>query len=116
MDIIDQFLATELGLHAGSTEAAVIKLLLATGLSLIFLVAVFRPLEWAYPAKKGQPFFRPNWLTDLFFFLGQYLLWNALVFWCLARSYGWLNGIIPHDFRGAVAAQPFWLQVLEVIL
>src|SRR5262245_49618331 len=93
----------------------IVNLLLATGLSLIFLVAVFRPLEWAFPAKE-QKFFRPAWLTDLFFFLGQYLLWNAAVFWCLAQSRGVLMEIMPREFTSAVASQPFWLQVLEVIL
>jgi sterol desaturase/sphingolipid hydroxylase (fatty acid hydroxylase superfamily) len=92
------------------------ELLLATGLSVLFLVAVFRPLEWAFPAKEGQRFFRPDWLTDLFFLLGQYLLWNGLVFWCLARFQGSLAGIVPHEFCAAVASQPFWLQILEVIL
>src|SRR5262252_879388 len=90
-------------------------LLLSTGLSLVFLVAVFRPLELAFPAKRGQRFFRPDWLTDLCFLLGQYLLWNGLVFWCLAQSRGTLTAIVPADFRSAVAAQPFWLQVLEVV-
>ena len=61
------------------------ELLLATGLSVLFLVAVFRPLEWAFPAKAGQRFFRPAWFTDLCFLLGQYLLWNGLVFWCLTQ-------------------------------
>lgn len=93
----------------------IVELLLATGLSLVFLVVVFRPLELAFPAKEGQKFFRPNWLTDLFFLLGQYLLWNGLVFWCLVQSQGFLTGIVPHEFRSAVASQPFWLQVLEVI-
>jgi sterol desaturase/sphingolipid hydroxylase (fatty acid hydroxylase superfamily) len=98
------------------SDSPVVQLLFATGLSVLFLVAVFRPLEWAYPAKEGQRFFRPAWFTDLLFLLGQYLLWNGLVFWCLSQSRGWLNGIVPHDFRSAVASQPFWLQVLEVIL
>ena len=31
-----------------------IDLLLGTGISLLFLVAVFLPLEWAFPAKEGQ--------------------------------------------------------------
>jgi len=96
-------------------DAKVVDLLLGTGASLLFLVAVFRPLELAFPAKK-QRFFRPDWLTDLFFFLGQYLLWNALLFWCLTQIYGVLGGIVPREFTSAVAAQPFWLQVLEVIL
>jgi sterol desaturase/sphingolipid hydroxylase (fatty acid hydroxylase superfamily) len=94
----------------------VVGLLFATALSLLFLVAVFRPLELAFPAKPGQAFFRPRWFTDLCFFLGQYLLWNALVFWCLAHFRNELNQIVPPDFRSAVASQPIWLQMLGVIL
>jgi sterol desaturase/sphingolipid hydroxylase (fatty acid hydroxylase superfamily) len=94
----------------------VVNLLLATGLSLVFLVAVFRPLELAFRAKPGQRFFRPDWLTDLFFLLGQYLLWNGLVFWCLGHFRDALHGVVPPDFRSAVAGQPWWVQVLEVIL
>ena len=35
-------------------------LVISAGLSLPFLVAVFRPLELAFPARPGQRFFRPN--------------------------------------------------------
>src|SRR5262245_36807568 len=94
----------------------IVQLLFAAGISLIFLVAVFRPLEMAFPAREGQRFFRPAWFADFCFFLGQYLLWNGLVFLCLAQSKGYLTGIVPSEFRAAVAAQPFWLQILEVIL
>ena len=90
--------------------------LLATGLSFLFLVIVFRPMEKVFPARAGQPFFRPAWWTDLFFFLGQYLLWNGLVFWALERINGHVHHIIPADFRAGVAAQPWWLQAIEVIL
>ena len=41
------------------------ELLLATGLSVLFLVAVFRPLELAFPAKEHQRFFRPNFSDSL---------------------------------------------------
>ena len=91
-------------------------LLLLTGLSLVFLVIVFRPLETAYPAKPNQRLFRPDWFTDLCFLLGQYLLWNALVLMCLEYSKDTLRGVTSQEFRSAVASQPFWLQVLEVIL
>ena len=91
-------------------------LLLATGLSLVFLVAVFRPLELAFPARRGQRFFRPGWFLDLCFLLGQYLLWNGVVFWCLAHFQSGLTGVVPEGVRSAVAAQPFWLQVVGVIV
>ncbi len=94
----------------------IVDLLLATGLSILFLVAVFRPLELAFPAKPGQRLLRPGWALDLSFLLGQYLLWNGVVFWCLLQSRGVLNDIAPHDFRSAVAGQPGWLRIIEVIL
>ena len=34
----------------------------------------------------------------------------------LSRLGHWLNGLVPADFQAAVAAQPWWLQVVEVIL
>jgi sterol desaturase/sphingolipid hydroxylase (fatty acid hydroxylase superfamily) len=94
----------------------VTSLLLATGASFLFLFAVFRPLELAFPAKPGQKFFRPAWWTDLAFFAGQYLLWNGVVFWLLVRGGGYVEGFIPASFRAGVAAQPWWLQAIEVIL
>jgi sterol desaturase/sphingolipid hydroxylase (fatty acid hydroxylase superfamily) len=89
---------------------------LYTALSFLFLVVVFRPLELAFPAKRGQRFFRPAWFTDLCFFLGQYLLWGGLVLWALTHFKYWLDGIVPQHFRHAVASQPWWLQVIEVVL
>jgi sterol desaturase/sphingolipid hydroxylase (fatty acid hydroxylase superfamily) len=91
-------------------------LVLSAGLSFLFLLIVFRPLEMAFPARRGQRFFRPAWFTDLCFFLGQYLLWSGLVLLALSYFSHWLDGIVPYGFRHAVASQPWWLQVLEVIV
>jgi sterol desaturase/sphingolipid hydroxylase (fatty acid hydroxylase superfamily) len=91
-------------------------LAVSAALSFFFLVLVFRPLEVAFPAKPGQRFLRPAWFTDLCFFLGQYLLWSALVLWALAHFGGWLGGVVPQRFCHAVASQPWWLQAVEVIL
>ncbi len=91
-------------------------IVLTTAVSFFFLVLVFRPLELVFPAKPGQRFFRPAWFTDLCFFLGQYLLWSGLVLWVLLKFNGWLGGIVPQPFRSAVASQPWWLQVIEVIV
>lgn len=93
-----------------------ISVLLSVSLSLLFLVAVFRPLEMLFPARKGQKFLRPAFWTDLLFLLGQYLLWSGLVFWALDHFRGWLHGIVPADFRASVAAQPWWLQAIEMIV
>lgn len=91
-------------------------LLYSAGISFVFLIAVFWPLERAFPARPGQKFFRPDWLTDLCFFLGQYLLWGGLVLAGLMAVSRWLDGIMPAPFRAAVAAQPWWLQAIEVVL
>mgnify|MGYP003378058744 CR=1 FL=1 len=45
--------------------------------SLVVLIAVFVPLERLFPARP-QPIFRPALATDAAFYVGQYLLWNAL--------------------------------------
>src|ERR1041385_8185307 len=90
--------------------------MLSAGASFLFLFLVFRPLEKVFPAKAGQKFFRPAWWVDLCFFLGQYLLWNGAVLWLLTRFGGWLDGIVPGDFRAGVAGQPWWLQAVEVVL
>jgi len=87
----------------------------AVGLSFLFLIVLFVPLERAFRARE-QGFLRPAWWTDLCFFLGQYLLWSSLVFALLAVFRGWLDGFVPSDFRAAVAAQPWWLQAVEVVL
>ena len=91
-------------------------LAVSAGLSFLFLVLVFRPLEMAFPARPGQRFFRPAWLTDLAFFLGQYFVWSGLVLWALSYFRGWLDGLAPSGLRSAVAGQPFWLQLLEVVV
>ncbi len=90
-------------------------LLLSTGLSLLFLVLLFRPLEKVFPARE-QKFFRPEWWTDLFFLLGQYLLWSGLVFSVLVFCQGWLHALVPQGFRASVASQPWWLQAVEVVV
>src|SRR5215467_11176737 len=91
-------------------------LLISVGVSLLFLFAVFRPLEVLFPAKQGQRFLRPAWWTDLCFFLGQYLLWSGAVFWLLTRFGGWLGAMVPTSFRTTVATQPWWAQAIEVVL
>jgi len=88
----------------------------SAAVSFVFLLLVFRPLEMVFPAKRGQRFFRPAWFTDLWFFLGQYLLWSALVALVLAQFNDWLNTVMPFSFRRSVAAQPWWLQAIEVVV
>lgn len=94
----------------------VVQTILLTGASFVFLWLVFQPLQAAFPAKRGQGFFRPAWLTDLAFFLGQYLLWTSLVLAVILYFGTWLQGIVPAGLRESVALQPWWLQAIEVVL
>lgn len=89
--------------------------ILGAGLSFLFLALVFWPLEKLFPARQ-QRIFRPNWWTDLAFFLGQYLLWGGAVLTILHFFRNWLDGIVPVAFRTAVGSQPGWLQAVEVII
>jgi sterol desaturase/sphingolipid hydroxylase (fatty acid hydroxylase superfamily) len=84
-------------------------------LSFIILAVIFSPLERYFPAKK-QKFFRPAWLTDLCFFLGQYLIWGSLVFGGLAYCLPWLSTITPVGFRNFVQGQPWWAQAIAIVL
>ena len=90
--------------------------LFATGMSMLFLVLVFVPLEKTFPAKPGQRFFRPAWFLDFCFFLGQYLLWGGVVLFVLNHFSGALSGLVSPAVRASIAGQPFWLQMIEVIL
>lgn len=89
---------------------------LACGLSFVFLVVIFRPLEIVFPAKAAQRFLRPAWFTDLCFFAGQYLIWNGLVFWLLGLFGQRLHAALPGGWRAAVGGQRWWLQAVEVVL
>lgn len=68
-------------------------------LSLLALVLVFVPLERAFPARRGQPVLRPELLTDLGFFLGQYLLFAGLAVGALVLFAGLLDPLLPLSAR-----------------
>lgn len=93
-----------------------LALLLSTGASFLLLAAAFRLIEWASPARPGQPFLRGGWWTDLGFFLGQYLVFNGAVLWIVATFGAGVEAVVPGSFRAAVAAQPWWLQAIEAIV
>ncbi len=90
--------------------------LLAIGVSLLFLCAVFIPMERAFPARHGQKIFRSKWVLDLCYFLGQYLVWNSLVLKALSYFESFCDSNMPFQFRHTIAGQPFWLQAIEVLL
>ena len=96
-------------------SAGISNLLEATGLSLLFLLLVFVPMERAFPAKK-QKLLRPHWVLDFSFFLGQYLVWSGLVLGILSYFSSYLTTIVPNDFRTIIQSIPFWIQTLLVLV
>lgn len=91
--------------------ASLLNLLVSLGL----LFAIFFPLERLFPAHR-QETFRREWGTDFLFFLGQYLLWTTPVVAALTIAVAFTDDLPLAGLRAAFAAQPFWLQCVEVIL
>lgn len=85
------------------------------GCAFALLFAVFLPLERLFRARD-QRVFRFEWGTDLLFFLGQYLLWPSLVIAFLIGVWHVCQALPLDAVRAAVAAQPLWLQAVEVVL
>src|SRR5688572_10906564 len=84
----------------------------------LFLVAafVFIPLERLFAAREGQKLLRDGWANDLVYvFVNGIVIRIGLVFALLAILA--LSALlVPASFRTAVAGQPPWLQVIEVLL
>lgn len=58
--------------------------LFPAALGLVGLMLIFGPLEWAFPAWRGQRRLRRGLATDLAFFLGQHLVFASLTVAVLA--------------------------------
>src|SRR5262245_61291225 len=86
------------------------------GLTFLLLFAIFRPLEIVFPANRTQRFFRPQFWTDLFYFLGQYLFLNGATFWLLTIAERWIFAATPEALRHAIRELNIWLQLVIVIL
>ena len=89
----------------------------AAGVSLVALAFVLWPLERLFPARRGQPLFRPRWLTDLAFFAGQYLLWVGLAAVAIrALDARVIDPLIPRGLRAGFATWPLPLQAVVVVM
>ncbi len=85
--------------------------LTTAALSLVALVLVFVPLERVFPARRGQPFLRPEFVTDLGFFLGQALLWAGLAMAFLALVHALLAPYLPLSLGTALDDLPLVARV-----
>src|SRR5262245_2663734 len=77
---------------------------------------VFVPLERLVAMHPGQRIFRRGWRNDLIYnLLNGFLVKSGLgllVVGVIVAS-GWL---VPPSLQGMVAAQPYWLQIAEIIV
>lgn len=84
----------------------------------LFLVAafVFIPLERLFAARKEQKLLRDGWANDLVYvFVNGIVIRVGLLFAIVAilALGAWMA---PASLRSAVASQPLWLQLIEVLL
>jgi sterol desaturase/sphingolipid hydroxylase (fatty acid hydroxylase superfamily) len=84
-------------------------------LELLLLGLIFIPLERLY-ALRDQKIFRPGWQTDLKHFFVSHAGVQLLTFASLIPAQMFFSWAVRLDFQEAVAAQPVWLQFLEILL
>lgn len=85
-------------------------------LNLIFLGFIFVPLERMIPHRPEQTVFRADWREDLFYYLVSSMMVQILAFLTLAPSRIILANWNLIGVRDAVASQPLWLQIIEIML
>jgi sterol desaturase/sphingolipid hydroxylase (fatty acid hydroxylase superfamily) len=84
-------------------------------LELFLLGLVFVPMERLFTLRE-QRIFRDGWQTDLKHFFVSHAgvqLFSFVTLIPVQVAFGWTQGL---GFRQAVAAQPVWLQFLEILL
>jgi lathosterol oxidase len=85
-------------------------------LNLLLLALVFVPLERAFARLPDQGVFRPGWTTDGMHFLVSHVAVQLLTFLTLLPATVLSAHLVSPALRAAVAGQPMWLQVLEIML
>ena len=85
-------------------------------LNLFFLAVIFVPLERAFPRLPAQGPFRFGWTTDSLHFLVSHIAVQLLTFLTLLPATVLAAYLMNAGLRETVAAQPLWLQVIEIML
>ncbi len=84
-------------------------------LELLVLGLVFIPLERLF-ALRPQRIFRDGWQTDLKHFFVSHAGVQVLSFATLIPAQVFFAWAVRLDFQQAVAAQPLWLQFIEILI
>jgi sterol desaturase/sphingolipid hydroxylase (fatty acid hydroxylase superfamily) len=84
--------------------------------ALLVIALVFIPLEYLFPARREQKFFRKNWRNDLVTMLANAVAVTFGMVVTFAVMGLLIRLVVPVDFFALVRAQPLWLQVIEVLI
>jgi sterol desaturase/sphingolipid hydroxylase (fatty acid hydroxylase superfamily) len=84
-------------------------------LELLVLGLVFVPLERLFALRK-QRIFRTGWQTDLKHFFVSHAGVQLLAFASMIPAQALFSWAVQLEFQQAVAAQPLWLQFVEIAL
>lgn len=84
-------------------------------LTLLILAAVFIPLERLFPKNPQQKTLRKGWITDIKYFLFSHVGVQLISFFTIIPVQVFLAQYLDLDFQKAVAAQPVWLQFIEIL-
>lgn len=85
-------------------------------LNLFFLSLVFVPLERLFPRASDQSVFRLGWTTDGIYFFVSHVAVQVLTYLTLLPATVLSAYLVSPALHAAVAGQPLWLQVLEIML
>ena len=85
-------------------------------LNVIFTGLLFVPLERMFPRYRDQRLFRNEWREDLFYYFISSMMVQVLTFLATAPALLISAHTTLTGFRAAIGAQPFVLQVFEIML
>lgn len=85
-------------------------------LTLLVLALVFIPLERLYPKDQDQRVLRRGWITDMKYFLFSHVGVQLISFFTIIPIQVFLHDHVHVGFQQWVAAQPLWLQFIEILV
>ena len=85
-------------------------------LNVIFTGLLFVPLERMFPRYREQRLFRNEWREDLFYYFISSMMVQVLTFLATAPALFITAHTALTGLRGTIGAQPFALQVVEIML
>ena len=83
---------------------------------LLITMSVFIPLEFLLPRLQEKKILRKNWRLDLCYALAAPMITSAGIIFIIVISVLLINPILSPTITDFIAAQPLYLQVIEIII